>query len=227
MDGEHRWTAAIVLDYLQRQQIPITEESAADARRRRAVILDSNLRLPVVYVDMTPEQMRVATLRHNRARGTEDIVLTAQVLRELQSLGALDLATDSLLMDDVEINRLLTDIPAPDALAGDVFGAAWQPGHSDTVDVHERAEATGEVSAHAASLHAVETGRRLEERLKTARNEEERAQARSEASIYRLSLVFAGEEAALVRQVLGKKPAEALLAFCRQAAGVQQELPVA
>ena len=92
VDGEHRWRAATVLGYTE---------------------------IPVVFVEMTPEQMRIATLRHNRARGSEDLELSVQVLRDLQELGALDWAQDSLMLSDDEINRLLDDIPVPEALAND------------------------------------------------------------------------------------------------------------
>ena len=40
--------------------------------------------VPVVFVDMTREQMRVSTLRHNRARGSEDIDKSADVLKDLR-----------------------------------------------------------------------------------------------------------------------------------------------
>lgn len=53
VDGEHRWRAARHLGYDK---------------------------VPVVFVDMTMEQMRISTLRHNRARGSEDIALSAEVL---------------------------------------------------------------------------------------------------------------------------------------------------
>src|SRR5512135_3593876 len=80
VDGEHRWRAAATLG--------ITH-------------------VPVVYVDMTPEQMRVSTIRHNRARGSHDVGLEAEVIKDLQRLGVLDWAQDALLLDDVEIQRLI------------------------------------------------------------------------------------------------------------------------
>jgi hypothetical protein len=100
VDGEHRWRAARELGYTE---------------------------IPIVLTDMTPEQMRIATLRHNRARGSEDVELSVQVLRDLEKLGALDWAQDSLLLDDVELNRLLEDIPVPEALMAEAFTEAWEP----------------------------------------------------------------------------------------------------
>lgn len=85
VDGEHRWRALQTLGKLQ---------------------------APVIFVDFTPAQMMVSTLRHNRARGNENINMAADVLRELQQLGKLDMAADSLMLDDVELKIMLQDIPA-------------------------------------------------------------------------------------------------------------------
>ena len=70
--------------------------------------------IPIVKVDMSDQQMRIATISHNTARGNHDIELEVQVLRDLESLGALDWAQDSLMISDDEIPKLLKDIPAPE-----------------------------------------------------------------------------------------------------------------
>ena len=59
VDGEHRWRAAQALGMAE---------------------------IPIVKVDMSDEQMRIATISHNRARGSHDIELEVQVLRDLESL---------------------------------------------------------------------------------------------------------------------------------------------
>src|SRR5262245_4862528 len=102
VDGEHRWRAGKTLG------------------------MDT---LPIVRVPMQGAQARIATLRHNRARGSEDLELSVEVLRDLERLGALDWAADSLDLSDKELERLLEDIPAPEALAAESFGEAWVPGH--------------------------------------------------------------------------------------------------
>lgn len=84
IDGEHRWRALKAL--------------GKDA-------------VPVVFVDFTLEQQMISTLRHNRARGNENINLAADVLRDLQKLNKLDQAADSLMLDDIELNIMLQDIP--------------------------------------------------------------------------------------------------------------------
>jgi ParB-like chromosome segregation protein Spo0J len=199
VDGEHRWRAA--------QQLGLAE-------------------IPVVKVDMTPEQMRIATLRHNRARGSEDLDLSAQVLKDLQTLGALDWAQDSLLLSDAEMNRMLEEVPAPEALAAEEYSPAWEPDRLGAADRAVMTEGTTEarvvkqasegVHMTALSPAAIEASRQREAALNAARTREEREMAAEIGALYRLSLVFAGAEATLVQQVLGQHPAERLVTLCRE-----------
>jgi len=191
VDGEHRWRAAHSLGYTE---------------------------VPVVKTTMTKEQMRIATLRHNRARGSEDIELTALVLKDLEELGALEWAQDSLMIDDTELNRLLEDIPAPDAYMEDEFSEAWEPSALDdheatteTADGRIIEDSRGTKIMTAMSVEAIETQRLQERKLEEAKNEEERVAVKQESKFYRLSLMFSGEQAVIVRGVLGKQPAERLL----------------
>lgn len=188
VDGEHRWRAAGALGYTE---------------------------VPVVFVDMTPEQARISTLRHNRARGSEDIELSAQVLRDLRELGALDWAQDSLMLDDSEMTRLLDDVSAPDGLAGDEFSGAWQPGEDGHAAVDTGSE-NGSTSMTPAALTRI---RDQERAASTAATESERIQARRDLDVFRLSLVFAGDEAATVRKALGDQPAVRVLELCKNAVG--------
>jgi len=215
-DGEHRWTAVICTEHAKRAFAnPLTLK--ADAwRELRTKRLDwmaevGDVQMPVVFTPMTPAQMRVATLRHNRARGSEDFDLTAALLRDLETLGALDWAQDALLMDDVEIQALLDNVPAPEALAGAAYGEAWAPGEAESrLDGEE-----GHMTAA-----AVEELREAERKAAEARTEEERIAAHRDADIFRLSLIFTGDEARVVKSVLGDRPAERVLDLCRQAATV-------
>lgn len=220
VDGEHRWTGAIVHHHVTRgRTVPlagVSETEIAEARNNRLGALreaGDDLLIPVVFVDMTPEQMRVATLRHNRARGSEDMELGVQVLRDLQEMGALEWAQASLLLDDAEVQRLLQDVSAPESLAGDEFSAAWAPGHEETVESREQ-QVGDEVNLTAATQQAVERQRQLERRLKEAVTDEERTLARQQLRVHRVSLVFTGEEAEVIKKVLGDRPAEALLHLC-------------
>jgi ParB/RepB/Spo0J family partition protein len=197
VDGEHRWRAAIVLGYTE---------------------------IPVVYVEMTPEQMRIATLRHNRARGSEDMELSVQVLRDLQELGALDWAQDSLMLSDEEVNRLLDDIPVPEALANMEYSQSWEPSeisdqdnkNLDTISHQVDGTTHGGEMITAASTKAVETIKERQALIEKAKTEEERVMARQQTKLYRVSLIFANEEAEVIEKVLGKEPALKLLDLCKK-----------
>lgn len=221
VDGEHRWTAAIVLHYLHQNHLPLTKEHILAARYRRTEIMDPELTIPVVFVDMSAEQMRIATLRHNRARGNEDFDLTAQLFADLRELGALDWAADSLMLSDVDIDRLLKDIPAPESLAATDYGAAWEPDkiHQEEI-THNSTEvriaipnSTAPVYS-ALSASAVDAMRDRERRVTEAKTQEERTMILADTRFYRINLVFAGDEASLVQHALGKHPAETILTWC-------------
>jgi len=206
VDGEHRWRAARTLGFDE---------------------------IPVVFTDMTPEQMRISTLRHNRARGSEDINLTANVLRDLQELGATEWAQDSLMMSDSEMNRILEDLTAPEELAGEDFTTSWSP---DQVGEHDREMAEkdsgesyvieekndGTVHVGAMSEKAAGDIRTREKIIKEAKTTEERNMALKQRDLYRISLIFSGDEAKIVRPVLGKKPAIKILAMCKEQGGLSK-----
>jgi ParB-like chromosome segregation protein Spo0J len=186
VDGEHRWRAAATLG--------MTE-------------------IPVVVVPMEAAQARIATLRHNRARGSEDLMLTAEVLRDLQKLGALDWAADSLMLDDVELQRLLDDVPAPEALAGDEFSDAWVPARAADGDVNVDGQINRNTVA-SATPEAIEAQRAAERAMTAAHTEEERIQIRRDQDVYRLVITFSGEQGSLVKRVLGDQPASMILQLC-------------
>lgn len=183
VDGEHRWRAAHALGYKD---------------------------IPVVFVNMTAEQMRISTLRHNRARGSEDLELSVQVLRDLQELGAIDWAQDSLMLSDEEVNKLLDDIPVPELLADDEYSQAWEP--SDVAIEHTPDKVVQSVS------NVVEDDlREREQLLSEAKTAEERNQLRKESDIYKITLIFAGADADEIKGCLGKNPADKVLKLCRAA----------
>lgn len=195
VDGEHRWRAARQLGYTD---------------------------IPVVFVDMTPEQARISTLRHNRARGSEDIELTAALLRDLEKLGAIDWAQDELMMSDIELQRLLEDVAAPEALASEEFSTAWVPEgthHAASEEGHER-NIGGARAYEGSTAAAADHLRAAEQALSTARTDEERQAAMRDRDIYRVALTFTDEEATVVKQALGARPAEKLLAMCKQELGM-------
>ncbi len=202
VDGEHRWRAASTLGYKE---------------------------IPVVFVEMTPEQMRIATLRHNRARGSEDLELSVQVLRDLQELGAMDWAQDSLMLSDDEINRLLEDIPVPEALANEDYNQSWEPTELSDEDSNVNSTEARPVDGYtyggemvtAASSKAVDTIKERQALIEQAKNEEEKEMAKQQTKLYRVSLIFANEEAEIIEGVLGKEPAVKLLELCKKELGTE------
>jgi ParB-like chromosome segregation protein Spo0J len=179
VDGEHRWRAA------------------------REIGLE---RIPVVRVPMDAAQARIATLRHNRARGSEDAALAAAVLRDLQKLGALDWAVDALMVDEAEVDRMLSDMEPEDLSAVEV----------DDETIREVHGLRGDGDRADMSPVAADVLRAREKALAQAKSEEEKAAIRKDRAVYRLALTFSAEEAEPVRRVLGDAPAVNLLALCRK-----------
>ena len=182
VDGEHRWRAANTLGIKQ---------------------------IPIVKVNMSKEQMRISTIRHNRARGSHDVQLEAEVLRDLQKLGAIDWAKDSLMLDDLELNRLINDVSAPDDLAGEEYSESWTPTELKPEDT------STDGMAQSGTVKAIEAMREREKRIEQAKTEEDKAKIRQESTYYRLNLIFANEEAKIVKKVLGDTPAIKILELCQ------------
>ena len=175
----------------------------------------------MVITPMTEEQAKIATLRHNRARGSEDVDLTAELLRDLEKLGALDWAQDSLMMDDTEIQKMLEDIPAPEALAADEYTEAWEPGEmsgaqEDAGTSTREIQGASGVTVAAASIASIERQRERERQIAEAKTAEERQALKKDNDIFRLYLTFTGDEATLVKQILGEQAAEKLIEMCKR-----------
>lgn len=207
VDGEHRWRAARHLNN----------------EAREAGKPEPYPQVPVVLVDMSAEQAKVATLRHNRARGSEDIELAAQLLRDLEAVGALDWAQSELLMDDVEIQRMLTDVAAPEALAAEEFSQAWVPQGTKVSGQTEGHEGYigGAQSTEGSTQLASDRLRESEKRMAAAKSDEERQSALRDRDIHRVALTFAGDEATIVKRALGDRPADKLLEMCRKELGLE------
>jgi len=195
VDGEHRWRAAHHVGVAPYDMCPPLEQ------------------IPMVHVPMAAPQARIATLRHNRARGSEDIELATEVLRDLEALGALEWAADSLDLSDVELQRLLDDIPAPEALARAEFSEAWIPGgNAPPPDKFEPRSTETEIVG--ATTSGYDAARVAEARLQQAKSEEERAAIRHDRAVFRLNLVFTGDEGYVIRKALGSGPAAKIMAWC-------------
>ncbi len=164
VDGEHRWRALKALGYTK---------------------------VPVVFVDMTQEQMLISTLRHNRARGSEDVGLAGEVLRELQASGATDMIYDSLMLSPVELDQIGAQLGKP--------------------DLPER------TAKDLKDFNALQSALQRETDIRSQARESERQQRSYESEVYKLVLVFTLEEGEIVNQVLGKSPARKIVELCRRA----------
>lgn len=84
--------------------------------------------LPVSVIEKPLEQRMASTLRHNRARGSHDVDLMGNVVKELHELGRSDAwISKHLGMERDEILRL-KQITGLAALFKDIeFGQAWRP----------------------------------------------------------------------------------------------------
>jgi ParB/RepB/Spo0J family partition protein len=194
VDGEHRWRAAQELGYEK---------------------------VPVVRVNMTETQRRIATMRHNRARGQDDTAAVAELMLDLEKLGALDWAQEALLLSDEEVRRLvaMADTVAEDLSRGHEFSQAWEPVERTTFQPPEKpglpVSYSRSVSAGATSQdgQGEETGFHTEveslSRHSTDTPEPE--------SMTRRQYVFTLSEAAMVDRVLGDHAAARLVELCLEA----------
>ena len=84
--------------------------------------------LPVSVIDKPLDHRMASTIRHNRARGSHDVDLMSNIVKELHELGRSDAwIAKHIGMDKDEILRL-KQITGLAALFKDVkFGTAWQP----------------------------------------------------------------------------------------------------
>ena len=84
--------------------------------------------LPVTVIEKSLSNRMASTIRHNRARGTHNVDLMSNIIKELHELGRTDAwISKHLGMDEDEILRL-KQITGLTALFKDVkFGRAWRP----------------------------------------------------------------------------------------------------
>lgn len=246
IDGEHRWTGMIAKAFLEKYW-PLPERRGVlwpaalieEVRKKRLEILAGPVVIetegyagtyegvdpviPIVPVDFTAEQMRISTLRHNRARGTENLDKFGAVLADLEQVGAGDWARSALQVGDDEWEKLVaaTAPTAAEALAGEEFGQAWEPdvvGDEADQVTEQAVELSGSLSTPltiAASKRATVVLRERKAAIDAATTAEGRREAGKAHAVFKVSALFSAEDAVVVRQVLGDKPAERLVELCR------------
>ena len=91
--------------------------------------------LPVSVIQKSIDQRMASTIRHKRARGSHDVDLMSNIVKELHELGRSDAwISKHLGMDRDEILRL-KQITGLAALFKDIqFGKAWKPAENEEDD---------------------------------------------------------------------------------------------
>lgn len=109
----------VIVDGFHRYRIMMEHQ---DIRERE------NGMLPVAVIDKAMAHRMASTIRHNRARGSHNVDLMSNIVKELHELGRSDAwISKHLGMDRDEILRL-KQITGLAALFKDVqFGRAWEP----------------------------------------------------------------------------------------------------
>ncbi|MSS64205.1 ParB/RepB/Spo0J family partition protein [Velocimicrobium porci] len=90
--------------------------------------------LPVVTIDKPLDQRMASTIRHNRARGSHDVDLMSNIVRELYEIGRSDKwISKHLGMDRDEILRLKQITGLTALFKESKFGMAWIPEEDETL----------------------------------------------------------------------------------------------
>lgn len=120
VDGFHRYR--VMLEY-------------PDIREREGGML------PVSVINKSLDNRMASTIRHNRARGSHDVDLMSNIVKELHELGRSDAwISKHLGMDKDEILRL-KQITGLAALFKDIkFGEAWKPVEDEYYEEETKAD---------------------------------------------------------------------------------------
>jgi ParB/RepB/Spo0J family partition protein len=186
VDGEHRWRAAQELGYET---------------------------VPVVRVSMTEAQRRIATMRHNRARGQDDTAAVAELMLDLEKLGASEWAQEALLLSDEEMRRLvaMADTVAEDLSRGHEFSQAWEPVERTTYQPPDKPGMPVSYSRPVTPIVQASNG------LGAGVPSRNTLEATDPEPMTRRQFVITLSEAAIVDRVLGKQAAARLVALCQEA----------
>lgn len=138
---EDGYTMPIVCYYVKKKDLYII----VDGFHRYRVMLDyPDIREregPVSVIDKSLDNRMVSTIRHNRARGSHNVDLMSNIIKELHELGRSDAwISRHLGMDKDEILRL-KQITGLAALFKDVkFGEAWRPVEDEYYKMEPKAD---------------------------------------------------------------------------------------
>lgn len=94
--------------------------------------------LPVSVIDKPLSDRMASTIRHNRARGSHDVDLMSNIVRELHELGRSDAWISKHLGMDLDEILRLKQITGLAALFKDIkFGQAWIPEADNTENIEK------------------------------------------------------------------------------------------
>lgn len=139
---EDGYTMPIVCYYIKEKDM----YTIVDGFHRYRIMLDypdiyerEGGRLPVSVIDKPLDHRMASTIRHNRARGSHDVDLMSNIIKDLHELGRSDSwISKHLGMDKDEILRL-KQITGLASLFKDVkFGSAWLPDEEEDAMEEER-----------------------------------------------------------------------------------------
>jgi len=228
IDGEHRWTAAIVLHELLKQGQPVTLATTTALRAKRDEIIDKNLMIPVKVLDKDEIQRRISTQRHNKARGTDDMELAAQMFRELEAMGGLKDAVAGLDMSNEEVERLLSyGDSILDHFPGEEPSLAWEPRFTQPGMVKDYQSDDGmdlQSVSRVASTPIAPAGSAVPLSSIPGLVSNPLSDIRPEIAPVRMArrvYVMIESEAKIVDQALGDEAATTLIAMCKQKLGME------
>lgn len=229
IDGEHRWTAAIVLHYLHQTGQPVTLTTTKTARAKRDEIIDPALIIPVKVLDKDEIQRRISTQRHNKARGHDDIELAAAMFRELEAMGGLSAAVDGLDMTNEEVERLLAyGDNILDHFPGEEPSMAWEPRQTQPGQVLSWSDPSTNQAQSVSRAAATPSPVAIQDRsdvpdvpgMAMGRNGSTAQPVERPPVMARRIYVMLEDEAKLVDRALGKDAASALVQICKERLGL-------
>lgn len=215
IDGEHRWTAAIVLNHLIKNNLPVNLTTTALYRKQRDEIMTPDLKLPVKVLDKDEIQRRISTQRHNKARGQDDIELASQMMRELEKLGGIEAAVAGLDMSSEEVERLLSyGDSILDHFPGDKPSLAWEPRQTQPGQVKSFVDAENSQSQSVSKAAATPTNTQGDSLTPVVPGMAQPIQ--EQPRMARRIFILLEEEAHIVDKALGTDGASELVKLCKE-----------
>lgn len=109
----------IIVDGFHRYRIMLDHQDIYDRE---------NGMIPVSVIDKPLDQRMASTIRHNRARGSHDVDLMSNIIRELHEIGRSDAwISKHLGMDKDEILRLKQITGLTELFKDSEFSTSWEP----------------------------------------------------------------------------------------------------